>query len=134
MTQQMFINLPITSAARTREFFGALGYSFNEQFSNENALCMPINENAFVMMLEHAFFAGFIDKTIIDAKSNVEVLVSLSFDSTEAVKGFCEKAFTLGGRNYKEPMDMGFMYSWGFEDLDGHIWEAFWMNPNHVQG
>jgi predicted lactoylglutathione lyase len=134
MTQQMFINLAISDVARTRAFFGALGYSFNEQFSNENALCMPINENAFVMMLQHEMFAGFIDKTIIDAKTNVEVLVSLGFDSAEAVKEFSEKAFALGARNYKEPMDMGFMYSWGFEDLDGHIWEAFWMNPNHVQG
>lgn len=133
MTQQMFINLAISDVARTRAFFGALGYSFNEQFSNENALCMPINENAFIMMLQNEMFAGFIDKTIIDAKSNVEVLVSLSFDSTEAVKEFSEKAFALGGRNYKEPTDMGFMYSWGFEDLDGHLWDLFWMNPEHVQ-
>ena len=21
-----------------------------------------------------------------------------------------------------------------FEDLDGHVWEIFWMNPNHVHG
>ena len=133
MTQKMFINLPISDVAQTREFFGKLGYTFNEQFSNEQAICMPINEDAFVMMLQNDTFATFIDKTIIDAKTNVEVLVSLSFDSVEAVKEFSEKAFALGARNYKEPLDMGFMFSWGFEDLDGHIWEAFWMNPNHVQ-
>jgi predicted lactoylglutathione lyase len=26
------------------------------------------------------------------------------------------------------------MYVWGFEDLDGHIWEHAWMDPAAVQG
>jgi len=25
------------------------------------------------------------------------------------------------------------MYSRSYNDLDGHIWEIFWMDPNHVQ-
>ena len=25
------------------------------------------------------------------------------------------------------------MYEWGFEDLDGHMWGPFWMDPNYVQ-
>jgi hypothetical protein len=25
------------------------------------------------------------------------------------------------------------MYSRSFEDLDGHIWEIFWMDPAHVR-
>lgn len=28
---------------------------------------------------------------------------------------------------------LGFMYSWGFEDLDGHLWDLFWMDPSYVQ-
>ena len=30
--------------------------------------------------------------------------------------------------------DLGFMFSWGFEDLDGHVWDLFWMDPSHIEG
>ncbi len=75
--------------------------------------------------------AILIDKPIADA-STTEVLISLSLNSTEEVRGLAEKAFAAGARSYMEPRDLGFMFSWGFEDLDGHIWEMFWMNPEHV--
>jgi predicted lactoylglutathione lyase len=44
-----------------------------------------------------------------------------------------EKALSLGARKMNDPEDHGFMFSWGFEDLDGHLWDLFWMNPEHVQ-
>jgi predicted lactoylglutathione lyase len=44
-----------------------------------------------------------------------------------------EMALSLGARKLNEPEDHGFMFSWGFEDLDGHLWDLFWMNPEHVQ-
>ena len=43
-------------------------------------------------------------------------------------------AFGAGARRYKEPKDHGFMYEWGFEDLDGHIWEHMWMDPKALEG
>jgi predicted lactoylglutathione lyase len=33
-----------------------------------------------------------------------------------------------------DPQDHGFMYGWSFYDLDGHHWEAFWMDPSAVAG
>jgi predicted lactoylglutathione lyase len=39
-----------------------------------------------------------------------------------------------GARRYKEPEDHGLMYGWGFEDLDGHLWEFLWMDPAAPQG
>jgi predicted lactoylglutathione lyase len=93
---------------------------------------MIVGENIYAMLLEDERFKSFIDKPIADSTSS-EVLVSLGLDSREEVSRLAEAAFSAGARRYKEADDMGFMFGWGFEDLDGHIWELFWMNPEHVQ-
>lgn len=134
MTKMIFVNLPIADVARSREFFSKIGYSFNEQFSNEQGLCLVISETIFAMLVKPEFLSGFIDKPLGNAKEAITSLISLSFESADEVRNHCEQAFAAGGRNYKEPTDLGFMFQWGYEDLDGHIWEAFWMNPDQVQG
>ena len=93
---------------------------------------MVIEENIYAMLLTHPHFETFIDRPISNAHEAKEVLIALMLDSAQQVREMCEKAFTLGARRYKEPEDMGFMFSWGFEDLDGHIWELGWMDPNFV--
>jgi uncharacterized protein len=30
-------------------------------------------------------------------------------------------------------MDHGFMYGWSFKDLDGHLWDVFWMDPSALE-
>jgi uncharacterized protein len=132
MINNLFVNLPITNLGRTVEFFGGLGFTFNEQFTDESSTCMIINDNIFVMLLERDKFEGFIDKPIAD-RSTTEAIMALDCESADEVRELSEKAFELGGRRVNDPQDMGFMFSWGFEDLDGHLWEVFWMNPEYVQ-
>ncbi|MDZ7302440.1 MAG: glyoxalase/bleomycin resistance/extradiol dioxygenase family protein, partial [candidate division KSB1 bacterium] len=118
---------------RAVEFFTKLGYKFNPQFTDENATCMIVGEDIYVMLLVEKFFKGFTPKPIADAKSSTEVLVGLSAKSRDEVNRIVETALAAGARRYAEPKDHGFMYQWGFEDLDGHIWEYFWMDPAHIQ-
>ena len=132
MINAIFLNLPIENLKRSVDFFGALGFTFNEQFTGEDSTCMIIGPNMYAMLVERAKFSSFIEKPIAD-KSTVEMLISLSCESTEKVRELSEKAFELGGRQLNDAEDHGFMYSWGFEDLDGHIWDLFWMDPAHVQ-
>jgi predicted lactoylglutathione lyase len=134
MPSQMFVNLPVKDLKRSVEFFTKLGYTFNPKFTDENATCMVISENNFAMLLVEPMFKTFTPKAIADARSTTEVLVALSLDSREAVDQLMEKAFAAGAGRYKEPQDHGFMYAWGFEDLDGHIWEYFWMDPAAAAG
>jgi predicted lactoylglutathione lyase len=131
--QKVFINLPVKDLDKSKEFFGKLGYTFNPQFTDENAACMIISENIYAMLLVEKFFATFTTKRIIDANSNVEVLTSLNCKSREAVDEIVKKALAAGGKIPDEPKDHGFMYEWGFEDLDGHNWGHFWMDPSFVQ-
>ena len=132
MNNSIFVNLPIEKLTTSVDFFTALGFTFNPQFTSEDSTCMVISENIYVMLLEKAKFSTFIDKPIAD-KGSVEALIALSCESNDEVRHLCEKAFALGARRYKEPDEYPFMFGWGFEDLAGHIWELFWMNPEHIQ-
>lgn len=133
MTKQIFINLPVKDLNKTVEFFTKLGYTFNPQFTDENATCMIVSDAIFVMLLTETYFKTFIKKEVVDAKKSTEVILAMSSESKEAVDEFVDKALAAGGIAPKEPQDLGFMYSRNFEDLDGHIWEIFWMNPNPEQ-
>jgi uncharacterized protein len=130
---KIFVNLPVKDLARSVGFFTPLGYTFDPRFTDENATCMIIGEDIFAMLLVEKFFETFTDKPIADAKHSTEVLVALSADSRNAVDRIVETALAAGARRYKEPQDHGFMYQWGFEDLDGHIWEHLWMDPSAVE-
>jgi predicted lactoylglutathione lyase len=130
MARQIFVNLPVKDVARTRAFFTALGFEFNPQFSNDQALCMLIGEGSFAMLLAEPFFQGFTRKPISDANQSTEVLVALSCESVAEVDALVAKALAAGGRAPVERKDHGFMVQHGFEDPDGHQWEVFWMDPD----
>jgi hypothetical protein len=129
MARKIFVNLPIKDMERSQAFFKALGFSFNPQFTNEQGACMVISEDIFTMLLVEPFFQGFTKKPIADARKVTEVLVCLSCESREEVDALVKKALAAGGTAPNAPQDHGFMYSHGFEDLDGHVWELVWMDP-----
>lgn len=133
MSTKIFVNLPVKDLPRSMKFFSSLGYSFNPQFTDENAACMVIAEDIFAMLLVEKFFKSFTPKEIADSHKTTEVLTALFVESREKVDELVSKAVAAGGKTYREPQDMGFMYGHGFEDLDGHLWEVGWMDPIHVQ-
>lgn len=132
MINSIFVNLPVVNLKRSVDFFTELGFKFNPQFTDETSTCMLVGDNIFVMLLEHAKFQGFIDKPIAPSTST-EAILAFSLGSPDEVREMTSKALELGARKLNEPEDLGFMFSWGFEDLDGHLWDLFWMNPDHVE-
>ena len=133
MASKIFVNLPVKHLNKSIEFFTKLGYSFNEQFTDETATCMIVTEDIFVMLLTEEKFKTFTPKEICDAKKSTEVLVCLSLESRPKVDEMVRKAVAAGGTTYNEPQDHGFMYAHGFQDLDGHIWELIYMEPSAVK-
>lgn len=129
----IFVNLPVKDLNRSKEFFGALGFTFNPQFTDENAACMIIGEKIFSMLITEQYFTTFTPKKIADARTTSEVLIALSCGSREEVGEMVQKAVAAGGKTYNEAKDHGFMLQHGFEDPDGHIWEVFYMDPSFVQ-
>lgn len=132
MATKIFVNLPVKNLDRSVEFFTKLGFSFNAQFTDETATCMVVSEDIFVMLLTEAKFKEFTPNPICDATKSTEVLVCLSSESREEVDKMISNAVAGGGTTYNEPQDYGFMYSHGFQDLDGHIWETMFMEPSAV--
>jgi predicted lactoylglutathione lyase len=133
MATMIFVNLPVKDLNRSVDFFTKLGYTFNAQFTDENATCMVISDTIYVMLLVEPFFKTFTNKEIADATKSTEVIVSLSAESRDEVDALVRKAVDAGATTIKEPIDQGFMYGHGFQDLDGHLWETMWMDPAAVQ-
>jgi len=133
MPIQIFVNLAVKDLPKSKAFFSALGYSFNPQFTNDDAACMVISDTIYAMLLTEPFFKKFTSKELVDAKKSTEAIVCLSAASRAAVEEIVRKAVAAGGRIYNEPQDHGFMYCHGFEDVDGHQWEFAFMDPSHIQ-
>ena len=133
MAQMIFVNLPVKDLAKSMDFFKALGFAFNPQFTDETAACMVISETIFVMLLTHEKFAGFSPKPITDTSQSLQVLITLSRDSRAAVDAIVKAAVGAGGTSSDAPTDYGFMYSHDFMDLDGHGWGVMWMDPAAMQ-
>ena len=132
MTKQIFVNLPVKDLNRTVEFFTKLGFTFNPQFTDENATCMIVSDDIFVMLLVEKFFKTFIPKEVADATKSSEVIMTLSADSRAEVDRLVDKALGSGGTVSAEAQDHGWMYSRGFQDPDGHLWEFVYMDMNAV--
>lgn len=128
MSTKVFVNLPVRELDRSVKFFTEVGYTFNAKFTNENATCMVISEHIYVMLLIEPFFRSFTEQDVADTSNVNECTVALSCESREEVDEIVRKA-TAQGAKPGAIQDHGFMYSHGFRDLDGHIWEYVWMDP-----
>ncbi|KAA9154206.1 hypothetical protein FPZ12_032765 [Amycolatopsis acidicola] len=133
MPTNIFVNLAVADLPKSIEFFTRLGYSFNPQFTDENAGCLVISDTIYAMLLTKPFFRNFTKKEIADSATTAEAIIALSTDSRAEVDALVDKALAAGGTEPGEPSDMGFMYSRAFEDLDGHIFEVLYMDPAHVE-
>lgn len=122
MHQQIFVNMAVADMAKSRAFFSALGYTFNPDFTGEQAAALVLGDKLYAMLMLREFCATFTSKPIADAKTSTTGWVCLSCDSREQVDALVAKAVAAGGTAPREARDEGFMYSNAFEDLDGHTW------------
>jgi uncharacterized protein len=125
--RMIFVNLPVKDLNASKEFFSKLGFSYNNDFTDDSAACMVVEENIFYMLLTEARFKDFINGEISDAHTSTEVLNGLSCESREQVDDLVTRALAGGGKEWKPKQDYGFMYSGSFQDLDGHVWELIHM-------
>ncbi|MEJ8310797.1 VOC family protein [Agrobacterium larrymoorei] len=125
--RMIFVNLPVKNIETSKSFFTALGFSFNPEYSNERTLCMIVEKNIFVMLLQEERFRDFINGEIADAHRGTEVLTCLSASSREEIDSMLKTALSSGGHEWKPVQDHGFMYAASFQDPDGHVWELVYM-------
>ena len=127
MATKVFINLSVENLDKSIDFFTTLGFTFNPQFTDENAACMIIAENIFAMLILKNRFRDFTKKEICDASEFTEVLIAIDAESREKVDEMIKTAVASGGSIYMESQDHGWMYTHSFADPDGHQWEVLYM-------
>lgn len=134
MSRMIFVNLPVADLTASVRFYLALGFSQNPQFSDDTSACMVWSEHIYVMLLTHAKWRHFTQRPLPAAGSS-EVMLALNASDKAAVDQFVSTAAAQGGQADVNPaQDLGFMYGRSALDLDGHIWEIFWMDSTAVGG
>jgi uncharacterized protein len=128
MAKKIFVNLPIKDLEKSKIFFTALGFTFNEQFSDTTGTCLVISDDIYCMLLTESKFKSFTKKEIPDASTAKEAIIAVSMDNREQVEEIFNKAMTAGAKESRPAEDYGWMYLRSIEDLDNHSWEFFFMD------
>lgn len=127
--RMIFINLPVKDLKASMAFYQALGFDNNAHFTDHTAACMVWSEAIHVMLITHEKWRTFTSRPIASGSSN-EVLLALNCNSKAEVDQMLSHAERNGGIADINPgQQLDFMYSRSLADLDGHIWEPFWMDP-----
>ena len=130
MTKHIWLNLPVNNVEKSKKFFINIGFSFNEEYSNEHSACMLVGEKNFVIMLfEENIFTDFSQNKLTDTKTSSEVLISIDAESKEEVDALAQKVQEAGGNVFAAPAESrDWMYGCAFADLDGHRWNSLFMD------
>ena len=132
MAKQIFLNFAVQDVQRSMDFYTALGFTNNPQFSDDAGKCMVWSDSIYVMLLSHEKFASFATKPIADTRSALAGLFALAVDSLEEVNTIMANGLKAGGIEPSEMKDYGFMQQPTIEDFDGHTWEIFHMDMSKL--
>jgi uncharacterized protein len=130
----LFVTLPVADVERSKAFFAPLGFAFDPRFSDESVACMPIGEQAVVMLGSRERFAELSPRPAGDPATHALALYCFSVAERDDVDAVFAAAVAAGATEAEEPEDHGFMYTRAFFDLDGHGWQIMWMNPEAIAG
>ncbi len=128
MFKELFVNLPVADVSMSADFFTQLGLTPVAQYTSADSACFTLTDNVRLMLSGREKLAAMIGKQLATPDTS-EVALSFACDSAEMVQKLATKAFELGARKVNDFEDEDFMVSWGFEDLDGHLWDLFWLKP-----
>jgi hypothetical protein len=135
MTKDMWINLPVKDVAKSRAFFAALGFTFNDKHGIDPTCMLIGTKKVVVMLFSEEMFKGFTRIGLSDTRQSSEVLFSIDAESREEVDELAHKAKEAGGNVFAQPGEsQGWLYGCGFADLDGHRWNVLYMDMAKMPG
>lgn len=133
--KSIYVGLPVKNLVTSTRFYESLGFKKNAEFSDDNTSTMVWSDTITFQLHTHARFMGWVSKKVSDARTSSEVLLTLSQDSRGDVDSLVEAALTAGGKaGTRVPIDMGWLYNRSFEDPDGHMFEAVWLDAKGAGG
>jgi predicted lactoylglutathione lyase len=130
MTKQIWLNLPVKNLVKAKDFFLKIGFSFKEEYDTPKSACLIIGERNFVVMLfEENLFKTLSQNKLANTQSSSEMLISIDAESRDEVDQLAKKVKEAGGKIFSPPAESeGWIYSFGFSDIDGHRWNSLFMD------
>ena len=131
--RMLFVNIAVDDLARSVAFFNELGFTFDPRFTDEQATCMILSDQAYVMLLVKDRFKDFTRKQLADPQVQTEAILALSAASRRGRQPRRRRGAGRGGLRRVRPDGVRLhVRPQLFHDPDGHIWEVMWMDPAHV--
>lgn len=128
---QIYVNLPVKDVEKTREFWTKIGFSINEQITDEKAVCVMMNDNIQIMFLQEEYFQTFSERPVPKGDTT-QVLVAIGLDSRKEVDQIVNAAVANGAYQHEEAQDHGWMYQNSFWDINGHGWNVIFADPSQL--
>jgi uncharacterized protein len=129
MDCRIFVNLPVRNVVASSAFYAALGAEWDERFCDASSVMMRLTDHIAVVLLHQDRFAASTLRRVADARTHSQMLLRLSCENRADVDRLVAIAGWAGGRANPRPAEDGdALYRRSFEDPDGHIWEAVWMD------
>ncbi|WP_174184930.1 VOC family protein [Nocardia barduliensis] len=132
-SKMIFINLPVADLNRSKAFYEALGWKVNQEFTDDNAACIVVDDNICLMLLTKDFFTTFSKRPVADTQTAINAAYALALGSAEEVDSLTDAAVAAGATEEvnedkrAQEAQVG-MHGRTFIDPDGHQWEPFWMD------
>ena len=128
MKKQIIINLPVADLKKSMDFYTAIGFTINPQFSDDTAAFMVWSEEIMIMLLTHEKFRDLTKMKIADTRATAAVFNSLTVESNDVINDFMTRALNAGATEPTDADDFGFMQQRSMADLDGHLWLVLYMD------
>lgn len=128
---QIYVNLPVKNIEQTKAFWTNVGFPVNDQISDENAVCIIMGDNMYVMFLTEEYFQTFSERPVPKGDTT-QVLIAIGLDSREEVDQIVNAAVENGATQHEEPQDHGWMYQNSFWDINGHGWNVVFADPSQL--
>ncbi len=135
MTKQLWLNLPVKDPKKSKEFFQKIGFSFPEDRDNPTMVAMMVGEKPVpVMLFEENHLSKVMQSALADTSKTSQMIISFDAESREEVEEIAEKVKAAGGNLFAPPAEIqGWMYGCAFADLDGHRWNALYMDMRKLE-
>lgn len=130
MIKDIWINFPSKDLAKTKEFFEKIGFTLDDQQTNDQIVCFKVGaKETAVLFFPEETLKDFMKNEISDTSKGSEIMISFDAQSYDEVDETARKVFDAGGTIIAEPSEIqGWMYGFAFADLDGHRWNQLFMD------
>lgn len=128
MTKQIFINLVVNEVEKSMNFYTALGFTVNPEFTDEDQKCMVWSEHIYVMLQSQKMFRSYLKKQVPDTSKYQTATYTLPVESFDKVNIIMENGLKAGGVESIPMIDEGFMQIRTIEDFDGHTWGIIYLD------